>query len=259
MVDFEKTLSKERQALLAHPLHKSLRDTQSLRVFMEYHVWAVYDFMCLAKRLQGTFTSMVFPWRPPQDPHAARLINEIILGEETDIRPDGTPGSHFELYLEAMKEVGANSDPILHFLQALDSGRCWQGCLQNSKGPAAAVNYTHQTLRSIKMENLAFIAGAFTLGRETLIPDLFLQFVNSLEESQPGKFENLIYYFKRHIELDGDEHGPLAMRMLEKTIEAGHGSAEDALEGAEAELFKRKTLWDAVLEAVQFQLSADSA
>jgi hypothetical protein len=257
--DIRQVLDKERQSLLSHPLYSRLRDVQSLRVFMEYHVWAVYDFMCLAKRLQAAFTSTGFPWTPPQEPQVARLMNEIILGEETDLRADGTAGSHFDFYLEAMKEVGADTRPVQRYLQALDAGRTWQGSLQNSGAPAAAAIFVRQTLDSVGNQSLAYIAGAFTFGRETLIPDMFIQFVKTLEQSQPGEFEGLVYYLERHIEVDSEEHGPLALQMLEKTIETDHGKAKDILEGAQTELLKRTHLWDAVLEIMENPLATATA
>jgi len=246
--DIQPSLEEERQALLEHPLYTHLEDVQSLRVFMEHHVWAVYDFMCLAKRLQCAFTSTGFLWKPPREPGIARLMNEIILGEETDVRPDGSVGSHFDFYIEAMGEVGANPAAVLRYLQALEAGRIWQGSLQDSGAPSAGAAFASETLESIENHNLTFLAGAFTFGRETLIPDLFLHFVSSLDSAHPGKFERLAYYFQRHIELDGEEHGLLAMEMLDKTIQSGHGTPEDAFEGAKMELLKRSRLWDAILK-----------
>jgi hypothetical protein len=257
--DIRQVLDQERQSLLLHPLYSRLRDVHSLRVFMEHHVWAVYDFMCLAKRLQASFSSTAFPWTPPKEPQVARLINKIILGKETDVRANGTTGSHFDFYLEAMAEVGANTQPVQRYLQALDAGRTWQGSLQNSGAPAAASVFVRQTLDAIENQSLAYIAGAFTFGRETLIPNMFVQFVNTLEQSHRGKFAGLIDYLERHIEVDSEEHGPLALQMLEKTIEADNGNAEDILEGAQTELLKRTHLWDAVLDALELPLESASA
>lgn len=256
--DIRPALEEERQSLLVHPLYSHLQNVESLRLFMEHHVWAVYDFMCLAKRLQRAFTPTGFPWKPPREPEIARLMNEIILGEETDVGPDGTAGSHFDFYLEAMSEVGADPAPVQRYLQALEAGRSWQGSLQNSGAPSAGAAFARETLESIETHNLAYVTGAFTFGRETLIPDLFLQFVRSLNTSHPGQFTRLVYYFQRHIEVDGEEHGPLALKMLEKTVSSRHGTVEDALEGAQMELLKRMRLWNAILEILQVPARAAS-
>ena len=254
-----KALDEERQALLEHSLYAKMKDIQSLRIFMEHHVWSVYDFMCLAKRLQCAFTSIAFPWSPPRQPGIARLMNEIILGIETDVRPDGTAASHFDLYLDAIEEVGAHIAPVQRYLQALEAGRTWQGSLQNSGAPAAAAAFIRQTLESIENQNLAFVAGAFTFGREMLIPDLFIQFLDAVKESHPGRTAGLAYYLERHAEVDRKGHSPLALEMLEKTIELGHGTAEDVLEGAQTELVKRIRLWDAVLYTMEVSIDAATA
>ena len=207
-----------------------------------------------AKRLHDN----QLPVETTQGSELARLMNEIILGEESDVRPDGSASSHLELYLEAMEEVGASTTPIKRFLQALDAGRTWQGSLQNCGAPKAGTQFAQETLKAVENESLAFIVGAFTFGRENLLPDLFLQFVRHLDQSHPGKFLDLVYYFQRHIEVDGEEHGPLAIKMLEKTVEAGQGTAVDAFEGAQAELVKRCSLWDSILEVIQVPAIAAS-
>ena len=107
----ENKLAEMRQ----HNVFSSIQDLQDLRTFMQWHVFAVWDFMSLAKRLQIDFTCVSLPWMPPTEIEAARLVNEIILGEETDVMPNGKAASHFEMYLIAMQEIGASTHQIKDF------------------------------------------------------------------------------------------------------------------------------------------------
>src|ERR1700739_178569 len=104
-----------RTQLLDHPVYAEVASVEDLRRFSEYHVFAVWDFMSLLKRLQQDLTCTKVPWFPADNARAARLINDIVIGEETDVDPDGSYVSHLDLYLRAMKDVGASSQQFQMF------------------------------------------------------------------------------------------------------------------------------------------------
>src|SRR5258707_11650587 len=102
-------LAPLRARLLDHSVYAEVASVADLRRFMEDHVFAVWDFMSLLKRLQRDITCTRVPWFPADNARAARLINDIVIGEETDVGPDGCYVSHLELYLRAMADVGAST------------------------------------------------------------------------------------------------------------------------------------------------------
>ncbi len=106
--DLRKLVAPLREALVQHPFYTEVNSLDRLRGFMGMHVFAVWDFMSLVKRLQREVTCQRLPWMPPSSSRISRFANEVVLGEESDLDPAGMPVSHFELYLRAMDEIGAD-------------------------------------------------------------------------------------------------------------------------------------------------------
>ena len=88
-------ISETRKELINHPLYARLNSEQAIANFMETHVYAVWDFMSLVKALQIDLTSVKLPWVPTKDNVSRRLINEIVLGEESDIDQDESSGNRY--------------------------------------------------------------------------------------------------------------------------------------------------------------------
>ncbi|WPP52467.1 DUF3050 domain-containing protein [Catalinimonas niigatensis] len=211
----ENGLSPLKQQLIHHPLYQKIKSPQHLHIFMEQHVFAVWDFMSLLKFLQRELTCVQLPWLPSEHTAAARMINEIVLGEETDIDRQGQPSSHYQLYLKAMDQAGADTSQIKQLLSAVGKGQpVAQAARQQaiSKEVQDFMEFTFQTLSRGKLHE---VAAVFAWGREDLIPDMFTSLVKDIQQNQSAHLEDFIYYLERHIELDADEHGPLAMQMME--------------------------------------------
>src|SRR6201984_3703571 len=102
-------LNTLRARLLEHPVYAEVASVSDLRRFMADHVFAVWDFMSVLKRLQQALTCTKVPWFPADNARAARLINDIVIGEEREVDPDGSYCTNLDLYLRAMVDVGANT------------------------------------------------------------------------------------------------------------------------------------------------------
>lgn len=246
-------IDMERAGLLAHPVYESLRGPEEVNLFLKHHVWAVWDFMSLLKSLQARLTCVGVPWVPAPFPFAARLINEIVLGEETDADGRGGHASHFELYLEAMREAGADTSAIEKFVGQIARGISWETALRDGADqiPKAACAFVSYHVRLAEAGSLAAVAGAFTLAREGVIPDMFDRLLLELGEAMPDRYGRFAYYLRRHIELDGDEHGPAATRLLDLVTEGSESKAREAIEAARLSMRLRADLYDAVHHAVQ--------
>lgn len=240
-----------REKLLQHPLYDRLQSLEDVQRFMELHVYAVWDFMSLIKYLQVRLTCLSLPWVPISPPGVRRLVNEIVLGEESDIGPDGKPISHYELYLDAMREAGANHRPAQTLVSALYSASTLDMALQVADIPPPGETFIHHTFMLIDRDMPHEVAAAFLYGREALLPDLFLNLVRELEQLRPGPLSKFQYYLQRHIELDGGQHSLLARELLDTLCEDEDYRWEDAEAAAQTTLRQRLELWDAILDRVE--------
>ena len=236
-----------RAQLREHPLYSSITSLEALRTFMESHVYAVWDFMSLLKALQRSLTCVEVPWRPTADATARRLINEIVLGEESDLY-EGTSLSHFELYLQAMRSCGADTTRAAGLVRALESGRSLQDAFGSA--PEESRAFVEATFATLTTGQTHRIAAAFTFGREDLIPAIFSAFICKLDEQLPGRIAPFRYYLERHIEMDGDEHGPMALEMLRHLCRSEQ-AWQDASEAATHALEARIALWDGIYQRIE--------
>ena len=236
-----------RAKLREHTLYSSISSLKALRIFMESHVYAVWDFMSLLKTLQRTLTCVEVPWRPTENPTARRLINEIVLGEESDLY-EGTSLSHFELYLYAMQSCGADTARVSNLIRAVEQGRPLQDALRSA--PEESRAFVEATFATLATGETHRIAAAFTFGREDLIPEIFSAFIRKLDEQLPGQIAPFRYYLERHIEMDGDEHGPMALEMMRHLCRSEQ-AWEDAADAATHALEARLAFWDGIQRRIE--------
>jgi hypothetical protein len=243
-------LEQKKIQLYTHPLFSEITSIGKLRSFMESHVFAVWDFMTLAKRLQQDLTCTQLPWLPPTDPKAARLINEIVLGEESDEHPGGGHSSHFELYREAMLEVGASTSAIDTFITLQRQGVEANAALLHVNVPPGVASFVTHTLRTALTAPSHCVAAAFLHGRESVIPAMFQSLLRGSKVIHP-EAPAFSYYLNRHIDLDSQEHGPGAQQLLQRLIGAHPERQQQADDTALGVVQSRISLWDAVLDSIQ--------
>lgn len=243
-------LGDARQRLVAHPVYRLIDNPARLRRFMEHHVFAVWDFQSLLKAMQQKLTCTTVPWLPTPDPEARRLVNEIVLDEESDELPGGGHASHFELYLRSMRDAGADTAPIERLLALLAEGAPIAQALSACGGPAAAVAFVRRSFAVIDSGATHRIVAAFTYGREDVIPDMFRSLVGALAAEDPAAWGSFRFYLERHIEHDDERHAPVCRRIVGRLCGDDAVLWHEASETARDCLEARIELWDGVRTAL---------
>lgn len=240
-----------RKQLLEHPVYANINSLEDLQNFMEHHVYAVWDFMSLAKALQRQLTCVDVPWIPKGNPVTRRLINEIIMGEESDVDQEGTPASHYELYIEAMDRLKADIIPIETLLEEVRTGTSIDIAISESDVSPNIKQFLNFTFEVISTQKPHIIAAVFTFGREDLIPDMFTAIINDLNLKFPNELHGVMYYLERHVEVDGGEHGPMALQMITELCGEDEDKWDEVNEFSKAALESRIKLWDGILHSIQ--------
>lgn len=242
-----KEIEPIRSKVISHQIYRSLGTLSAIRTFMKHHVFAVWDFMSLLKSLQRELTCVTVPWVPTDAQGSRRLINDIVLVEESDEYGHGFI-SHFELYLKGMADAGSSSEAMDAFLMRIRDGQPVLTSLEAARVPDPAAEFVRATWHFIETAPLHCKAAAFAFGREDLIPDMFDQVVQvSHHEGNLGVFCD---YLSRHIQVDSEEHTPMAMQMLADLCGDEDRKWDECVTTVNTALEARLQLWDGIVAAI---------
>jgi hypothetical protein len=240
--------------IVHHPLYQEITSITNLRLFMEQHVFAVWDFMCLLKELHRRIVSTAAPWFPPTDALSANFIGSILAEEEGDVTESGTEYlSHYEMYIKAMKQINADSQPITTLQDLLKQGSSIDQALQHLSLKQSTQDFVLTTFSFFTAE-VHELASAFVYGREGITAAMFAPLITQLElemkQQNRSQLSTLIYYFKRHIELDNNEHYPKAIKMLDNLIKGDQKKLQEAEDAAVKALTARDKFLTGILETI---------
>jgi len=239
-----------RSQLLTHPVYTKINNLAGLKNFTQYHVFAVWDFMSLLKSLQIGLTCVHLPWLPVGSANTRYLINEIVLGEESDIDEQDNRISHFELYLKAMRQMGAPIKLIDSLINEINNGISIEQAIQLAPLPNKVKMFLHYTFEIAQHAPLHVKAAVFTFGREDLIPEMFTAILNKIYAEYPHQVSTFKYYIERHIEVDGGHHSQLALEMVAELCGEDAVKWQEATEASLKALEMRALLWDAIIESI---------
>jgi hypothetical protein len=233
---------KHREELAAHALFSQLETLEDLRRFMESHVFAVWDYMCVLKRLQQLLTCVTVPWVPPLSARAARVINQAVLHQESGIDPLGAPASHFQTYHRAMREIGADTTHIDAVITCVE-----QGCgFRAELAPEPARSFAGHTFRLLERGKLHELAAALCFGREESIPEGLRALVELLDEPLPGSYPPADCYRDGLLGANEGEHTPLALSLLHELCGDDAEKWRDAAVAVDGAVAARLSLWDGI-------------
>jgi hypothetical protein len=244
----EAAVTETRDRVVSHPLYANLDSHRAIVTFMEHHVFAVWDFMSLLKSLQRNLTCVSVPWIPTGPTGSRRLINDIVMVEESDELGSGFI-SHFELYVNGMREAGADTGPVERLITSLSEGTEVREALALAGVPKPSIEFAETTWNIIETMPVHCQAAAFAFGREDLIPDMFTQVVAINERS--NRLGTFVDYLERHIEVDGEQHTPMAMQMLADLCGDDEEKWQACAETVNTALAARTRLWGSILEAIK--------
>jgi hypothetical protein len=235
-----------------HPIFSRINTVEELIIFMEHHVFAVWDFMSLLKKLQKDLVPTGSPWIPNSNGNLVRFINEIVMEEESDKAYKQTGEteytSHYQIYIDAMHEVGASKVSILSFVEKVKNSGINKALLCEGI-PPPSLQFMRHTFELIENGKSHEIAASFAIGRESIVP---LMFQKILDQSKLGKDKVPIfrYYLERHAELDGDHHGPMAFKLLENMSAGNLEIEKEIMDQAIRSIEQRIEFWDGVLDVL---------
>ena len=246
------SLTPLKEKLANHRIFERINSIQELKVFMEHHIFAVWDFMSLLKKLQKDLVPSGSPWVPNPNGNLVRFINEIVMEEESDqAYSNGAEisyTSHYQIYLDAMTEVGASTETISRFVEMVKSEGI-NSAMQKINLPDPSRLFMSHTFKLINEGKSHEIAASFAIGRESIVPLMFKRILDQskLEDDQVPVFR---YYLVRHAELDGDHHGPMAHKLLENMSAGDPKIQQEIIEQATKSIEQRIFFWDGVLDAL---------
>jgi hypothetical protein len=237
-----------RTTVTGHEMYSRLDSHAAIVTFMEHHVYAVWDFMSLLKSLQRSLTGIEIPWVPTGPTSSRRLINDIVLVEESDELGGGFI-SHFELYVQGMAQAGADTTVISSFIDLVRVGTPVAQALRMRSVPGPSAEFVQTTWTFIENMPVHCQAAAFAFGREDLIPEMFQQVVDVNEDL--GRLDLFVDYLRRHIQVDDEEHTPMAMQMLADLCGDDDLKWQECVTAVNTALTARVRLWDGITTALR--------
>ena len=152
-----------------------------------------------------------------------------------------------------MEDVGASTRQFDTFRSQARAGASIEAAMVQTEVPPHVRAFVMQTMMLAQTGSTEEVLAAFFYGREDIIPEMF----SRLRKVLPGArktndpLRHFVYYIERHIELDGDSHGPMGRELLDGLVAGLPQKDERALHAACNSIRARIELWDGTVSILR--------
>jgi hypothetical protein len=262
MKEFDRILQKVLPAqdkILNHQVYKEIENLDDLNLFLEYHVFFVWDQMSSLKAMQKDLTCMNVPWVPKRSPQTRKYINELVLNAEGNDLISETVLSEYESYLELMRESDADSSSIERLEKSINRGENFKDLLDHLDMPKVVKSYLDFTYKTIESKDAHKIAANFVFGKQSLIPHRLVKLLNELNKKFPVDLSLQIKYFESKVMKETGKIEDVAKKIFEELCGHDEEKWDDVAEVAERTLERRLQLWDDIKNAILNQRNMATA
>ncbi len=250
VLEVENEISELRNQLQNHKLYNSLKSIDDIKVFMEYHVFAIWSFALLLNNLQINMTEVRTSSISLEKSTDSVLINETVLEEEIETNKVSQTQSHFEIYFDAMRQADARTNEINNFIKLIQFNNSVNYSLNKTNIDKRVADFVKFSFSVTKTNKPHLIASALIFGQEEVIPGMFIEILRNVDSE--NKFYNkLKYYLQGHIDLDIDKQRPLSIKIVSEICNNNQQKWDETITIAKQSLEKRIALWDAINHLVQ--------
>ena len=242
--ELQKQIKPLRDQLREHPLYISIREKEDLQIFMEGHVFAVWDFASLINGLRSRLTHLGDHSGLDNQSLLALLEAIINRGSEGADKPFGL----FSDYREAMQRAGAGTFEIDDLVNRVRTGTPPERAILDSKLPGYVVQFLDHTFSILRESNPVVMAATFAFGRGGLIPDIFSRLIDKRIGEGDDSLSGLQAYFDGYIEVGSTENAPLIARLITHLCGDDLNAWSECLRAADDALRARIALWNGIHE-----------
>jgi hypothetical protein len=157
-----------------------------------------------------------------------------------------------------MADVGASTRQFDRFRSLARVAPSVEVAMARSGVPSHVKAFVAHTMTLAHSGSTEEVLAAFFYGREDIIPEMFRRLQKTLHGARhdTDSLRHFIYYIDRHIELDGDSHGPKGRELLDDLVADSSQNNERALRAACNSIEARIELWDGTLSKLRHKRAA---